>query len=79
MPAADVVGSAKAAVPDDFVMYLQKVRKPEDVEVGRMHKLRLVLRNERVAWVDAFITMGGMTEIVGLLSRIMEIEWRFVE
>ena len=78
VPAADVVGSSKAAVPEDFVVYLQKVRKPEQVEVGRMHKLRLVLRNERVAWVDSFITMGGMTEIVGLLDRIMAIEWKFV-
>ena len=76
IPAADVVGAGRSAVPEDYVVYLQKVRKPENVEVGRMHKLRLVLRNERVAWVDSFIVLGGMTEIVGLLGRIMEVEWR---
>ena len=76
--AADCAAKTSPAVPEDFVAYLREVQKPEDVEVGRIHKLRLVLRNERVAWVDSFITMGGMTEIVGLLNRIMEIEWRSV-
>jgi len=66
----------KSAVPEDFVSYLRKVRKPEVVEVGKLHKLRLLLRNETVAWVDAFIKLGGMTEIVALLHRIMKIEWR---
>lgn len=66
----------KSAVPEDFVSYLRKVRKPEVVEVGKLHKLRLLLRNETVAWVDAFIKLGGMTEIVALLHRIMQIEWR---
>lgn len=66
----------KAAVPEEFVSYLRKVQKPELVEVGKLHKLRLLLRNETVAWVDAFIRQGGMMEIVGLLERIMQIEWR---
>lgn len=65
-------------VPQDFVAYLKEVQDPQVVEVGRVHKLRLVLRNERVAWVDSFISMGGMTEVVALLNRIMAIEWRFV-
>ncbi|KAI9789240.1 MAG: hypothetical protein M1816_006249 [Peltula sp. TS41687] len=63
-------------VPQDFVTYLKEVQDPKAVEVGRLHKLRLVLRNERVAWVDSFISMGGMTEVVLLLHRIMAIEWR---
>ncbi|KKY26797.1 putative gtpase binding protein rid1 [Diplodia seriata] len=66
----------KAATPEEFVAYLRKVQKPELVEVGKLHKLRLLLRNETVAWVDAFICQGGMMEIVGLLERIMQIEWR---
>lgn len=68
----------KQAIPDDFVSYLRKVQKPEIVEVGKIHKLRLLLRNETVGWVDSFIKKGGMMEIVGLLHRIMEIEWRYV-
>ncbi|KAL2266209.1 hypothetical protein VTJ83DRAFT_5561 [Remersonia thermophila] len=63
-------------LPGDFVGYLQKVQKPELVEVGKLHKLRLLLRNETVAWTDEFIRLGGMREIVELLHRIMAVEWR---
>lgn len=62
--------------PGDFVAYLRKVTKPEVVEVGKLHKLRLLLRNETVSWTEEFIQMGGMKEIVDLLYRIMEVEWR---
>lgn len=68
----------KPAVPDDFILYLSQVQKPESVEVGKLHKLRQLLRNETVSWVDAFITRGGMAEIVGLLNRIIQVEWRYV-
>jgi hypothetical protein len=62
--------------PSDYVSYLRKVQKPELVEVGKLHKLRLLLRNETVAWTEEFIKQGGMKEVVGLLNRIMEVEWR---
>lgn len=62
--------------PLDYVAYLRKVQKPELVEVGKLHKLRLLLRNETVAWAEEFIREGGMKEIVGLLHRIMDVEWR---
>ena len=68
----------KPAVPEEFISYLRKVREPELVEVGKLHKLRQLLRNETIAWVDAFITKGGMAETVGLLHRIMEVEWRYM-
>ena len=64
------------ATPEEFVTYLRKVRDPTQVEVTRLHKLRLLLRNETVAWVDMFISLGGMAEVVALLHRIMAIEWR---
>jgi len=76
--AQNIIAKAKGQCPDDFVSYLRKVKKPELVEVGRLHKLRLLLRNETVAWTDEFIGQGGMEEIVGLLHRTMEVEWRFV-
>ena len=69
----------KQEVPEDFISYLQKVQKPQLVEVGRLQKLRQLLRNETVSWVDSFITKGGMTEIVSLLYRIIDIEWRSVK
>jgi hypothetical protein len=66
-----------AADPADFIHYLREVQKPELVEVGKLHKLRLLLRNETVAWVDSFIAGHGMDEIVQLLYRIMKVEWRY--
>ncbi|KAJ5679278.1 Diaphanous GTPase-binding [Penicillium macrosclerotiorum] len=65
-----------AADPSDFVHYLREIQKPEMIEVGKLHKLRLLLRNETVSWVDGFIAEGGMDEIVQLIYRIMKMEWR---
>lgn len=64
------------ADPDDFIHYMREVQKPELVDVGKLHKLRLLLRNETVGWVDTFISNGGMSEIVQLLHRLMSVEWR---
>lgn len=66
------------ADPTDFVHYLREVQKPEIVEVGKLHKLRILLRNETVTWVDAFISHGGMDEVIELLYRILKVEWRCV-
>ncbi|KAF2849979.1 GTPase binding protein-like protein Rid1 [Plenodomus tracheiphilus IPT5] len=71
-----VSNGAKAVKAEEFISYLKKTTKPQDVEIGKLHKLRLLLRNETVEWVDNFIQEGGMTELVGLLHRILEIEWR---
>ncbi|KAI9745509.1 MAG: hypothetical protein M1818_001043 [Claussenomyces sp. TS43310] len=76
--ASALFAKAKGQLPDDFVSYLRKVPKPEFVEVGKLHKLRLLLRNETVAWTDNFIGLGGMKEIVGLLHRTLDVEWRLV-
>ncbi|KAL9020528.1 MAG: hypothetical protein Q9185_002242 [Variospora sp. 1 TL-2023] len=66
----------KPALPEDFLSYMRKTQKPQDVEVGRLQKLRQLLRNETVGWVNAFIGHGGMTEIIALLHRILGVEWR---
>ncbi|KAH4175623.1 hypothetical protein HBI81_001930 [Parastagonospora nodorum] len=71
-----VSNGVKSVKADEFIKYLKKTPKPGNVEVGKLHKLRLLLRNETVDWVDNFILEGGMTELVALLHRIMEIEWR---
>lgn len=68
--------SAPPALPADYILYLRQNQDPTKVEVGRLHKLRILLRNETVAWVDAFITQDGMLEIVNLLKRTMALEWR---
>lgn len=64
--------------PSEFVHYLKEVQKPEIVEVGKLHKLRILLRNETVAWVETFISSGGMNLLVHLLYRTITVEWRFV-
>lgn len=66
----------RPAFPQDYVHHLKQMQDPTQAEVGRVHKLRILLRNETVAWVDAFIELGGMAEIIALLHRIMAIEWR---
>ncbi|KAF2739614.1 hypothetical protein EJ04DRAFT_531512 [Polyplosphaeria fusca] len=66
----------KTVTPNEFISYLRKTHKPQEVENGKLHKLRLLLRNETVDWVDTFMQEGGMTELVGLLHRIMDVEWR---
>ena len=68
-----------ATDPSDFVHYLKEIQKPEIIEVGKIHKLRILLRNETVSWVDSFIAEGGMDEIVQLVYRIMKVEWRYVD
>ncbi|KAF7717997.1 Uncharacterized protein PECH_004700 [Penicillium ucsense] len=73
---ADAAVVDTAADPSDFVHYLREIQKPEMVEVGKLHKLRLLLRNETVSWVNGFIAEGGMDEIVQLIYRIMKMEWR---
>ncbi|KAL1297203.1 hypothetical protein AAFC00_004773 [Neodothiora populina] len=75
-PSGNSQRGPQPADPQEFVCYLKSTRDPTQVEVGRLHKLRLLLRNETVAWVDYFISLGGMTEVVDLLHRIMAIEWR---
>ena len=72
----DKRSSGTPAVPGDYISYLKKNTDPVKIEVGRLHKLRILLRNETVAWVDSFLSLGGMAQIVALLHRIMAVEWR---
>ncbi|ETN43243.1 uncharacterized protein HMPREF1541_02402 [Cyphellophora europaea CBS 101466] len=65
-----------ATTPGDFIHYLREVQKPSLVEVGKLHKLRILLRNESVTWTDTFVTKGGMNELVQLFYRISKVEWR---
>lgn len=73
---ASLAPTDSASTPGDFIHYLTEVRKPELVEVGKIHKLRISLRVESVQWTDSFVCRGGMDELVSLLHRIMKIEWR---
>ncbi|QIW99404.1 hypothetical protein AMS68_004922 [Peltaster fructicola] len=67
---------SKTENPADYIAYLTREQDPTKIEVGRLHKLRILLRNETVAWVDSFVALNGLTQITSLLYRIMAIEWR---
>jgi Diaphanous GTPase-binding Domain len=71
-----LAGPDSTTTPGDFIHYLREVQKPSLVEVGKLHKLRILLRNESVTWTDHFVTKGGMDELVQLLYRIIQVEWR---
>jgi len=68
--------AANPTLPAEYIAYLKDHQDPTTLEVGRLHKLRILLRNETVTWVDSFVSLGGMTEIVALLHRTMALEWR---
>ena len=68
--------SQQQQTPDDFVAYLKSETKPDKIEVGKIHKLRILLRNETVSWVDSFMSLGGMTALIDLIQRIIKVEWR---
>lgn len=68
----------KPADPEDYIRYMRTVQASELVEVGKIHKLRQLLRNETVGWIDTFVMQDGMTELIELLYRIIKVEWRCV-
>jgi len=70
--------TADSRSPQDFVQYLQEIVKPAEVEVGKLHKLRVLLRNESIIWIDAFIQQGGLSGLLELLESVLKIEWRYV-
>ncbi|KAI9890643.1 MAG: hypothetical protein M1814_003712 [Vezdaea aestivalis] len=79
--ASPTKGSGIASIPkykgpERFVSYLQSICRPETVEIGKIQELKLSLRAERVEWVDEFVRSGGMTDLIGLLHRTIEVEWR---
>ena len=66
----------KTCTPEHFIQYLRKIKQPQAVEVGKIQKLRQLLRNEAVTWVETFVDQRGIPEVLGLLYRTIEVEWR---
>lgn len=46
------------------------------MDVGRMKKLRMLLRHENTAWVDHFIKIGGYGLVLARLKDLVDVEWR---
>ncbi|OLL25158.1 GTPase-binding protein rid1 [Neolecta irregularis DAH-3] len=59
----------------DFVGYLKLV-EPKQVEIERVHKLRLLLRNETISWINEFIEHGGFAVLCEQITKILDVEWR---
>ncbi|TGZ78706.1 hypothetical protein EX30DRAFT_383376 [Ascodesmis nigricans] len=48
----------------------------KDVNKDKLHKLRLVLRNEALRWIEAFLNLGGMESLWAVIERVLGVEWR---
>jgi len=46
------------------------------MDVGRMKKLRMLLRHESTDWVAEFVEMGGYKLVLARLQDLLDIEWR---
>ncbi|KAI9725948.1 MAG: hypothetical protein M1828_002276 [Chrysothrix sp. TS-e1954] len=68
--------STTGVSPTEYVQYLNSYTSLESIEVGRLQRLRRLIRNETVAWVTHFINLGGMSALTTLLVKIMDLEWR---
>lgn len=48
----------------------------KDVSIQHLHKLRLVLRNEALRWIEAFLNLSGMEALWAVIERVLCVEWR---
>ncbi|KZT52327.1 hypothetical protein CALCODRAFT_502444 [Calocera cornea HHB12733] len=46
------------------------------VDVERVKKLRLLLRNEPASWTEEFLCHGGYVALLGRLKELLNVEWR---
>ncbi|KAK6344161.1 hypothetical protein TWF696_007803 [Orbilia brochopaga] len=68
------VGPLHANSPTDFVEYFTGIGY-EAVDLGWLRRLRLLLRAERLAWVEAFFEQDGLDRLVDLIKNIYELEY----
>ncbi|KAF3930956.1 hypothetical protein ABW19_dt0210383 [Dactylella cylindrospora] len=69
------LGPIHANAPEDFTKYLAK-RKYKDVESEWLRRLKRMLRNERLAWVEAFVELRGLDHVIHLIKDVAELEYR---
>ncbi|KAK6536207.1 hypothetical protein TWF281_000450 [Arthrobotrys megalospora] len=68
------VGPLHANAPCDFVDYLYG-RNYNDVDLGWLRRLKRMLRNERLAWVETFFEQQGLDRLLDLIKNIYELEY----
>ncbi|CCG83312.1 Putative uncharacterized protein [Taphrina deformans PYCC 5710] len=57
-----------------FIAYLHIQKRVPDLAV--IHKLKLLLRTQRISWTAEFVHRGGALAIYSQIIRMIEIEWR---
>ena len=71
------LGIAIGEQPGAFVDWLTRYKGTDlRMEVGRMKKLRMLLRHESTDWVAEFIGMGGYKLVLARLQDLLDVEWR---
>ncbi|KAK6362982.1 hypothetical protein TWF730_000430 [Orbilia blumenaviensis] len=68
------VGPLHANAPCDFVDYLYG-RDYNDVDLGWLRRLKRMLRNERLAWVETFFEQEGLDRLLDLIKNIYNLEY----
>ncbi|KAF3083362.1 hypothetical protein TWF594_006867 [Orbilia oligospora] len=68
------VGPLHANSPCDFIDYLYG-RNYNDVDLGWLRRLKRMLRNERLAWVETFFEQEGLDRLLDLIKNIYELEY----
>lgn len=63
-------------VEDIERQFIDKEVGMKDVELAVLHKLRLVLRNEPLRWVEGFLKRGGLDKLWKVIERVLGVEWR---
>ncbi|KIM33287.1 hypothetical protein M408DRAFT_326062 [Serendipita vermifera MAFF 305830] len=61
--------------PARFSAMLSQTKSTE-LEVERLKKLRIMLRNEAASWSEGFIIEGGYSSLLARLNEMLDVEWR---
>lgn len=70
-------GSNSGEQPEPFIQWLGVYKATDlNMDVGRMKKLRMLLRHENTAWVDQFLRLGGYRLILERMKEMVDVEWR---
>ncbi|KAG9015207.1 hypothetical protein FRB94_004326 [Tulasnella sp. JGI-2019a] len=61
--------------PEAMAMWLAS-NKSTALDVERIRKLRVFLRNETASWSETFLRQGGYSALLGRLNELLTVEWR---
>ncbi|KAG8962099.1 hypothetical protein FRC03_004582 [Tulasnella sp. 419] len=71
----DKGGKEKDLTPEAMALWLANT-KSTVIDVEKVKKLRMMLRNEAASWSETFLTQGGYSALLSRLNELLEVEWR---